>query len=136
MKKVTKILLCIMCTFLGLAVVIWLCFSYVVHYKKTICDTSVSPDGTYELTLQAIGEPDWPFGSAKGRLVLEKDEVKISQEDFELRNDGGPVDSSCWKVTWHEEYAEVILSGEEQADVQIRLSFDGTKESKEITGVE
>ena len=89
---------------------------------------SVSPDGTYTLTLQAIGEPDWPFGSARGRLVLEKDKKKISQEDFEVKNDGGPVNSSCWKITWYEEYAEIILSGEEQPDKQIRLFFDSTKE--------
>ena len=41
---------------------------------------------------------------------------KISQTDFELHNDGGSITSSCWKVTWYEDYVEVILSGEEQDD--------------------
>ena len=49
---------------LAVIVVFGFFISYTVNYKKTICDTSVSPDGKYELTLQAVGEPDWPFGSA------------------------------------------------------------------------
>ena len=67
----------------------WCCISYTVNYKKITCDTSVSPDGKYELTLQAVGEPDWPFGSASGRLVLMEGKDKISQTDLELHNDGG-----------------------------------------------
>ena len=59
MKKFLKIMLCIMGSLLAVIVVFWFC----VNYKKTTCDTSVSPDGKYELTLQAAGEPDWPFGS-------------------------------------------------------------------------
>ena len=56
------------------------------------------------------------FGSASGRLVLMESKDKISQTDFELDNDGGSITSSCWKVTWYEDYVEVILSGEEQDD--------------------
>ena len=56
------------------------------------------------------------FGSASGRLVLMESKDKISQTDFELHNDGGSITSSCWKVTWYEDYVEVILSGEEQDD--------------------
>ena len=114
---------------------IMLCISYTVNYKKTTCDTSVSPDGKYELTLQAVGEPDWPFGSASGRLVLMEGKDKISQTDFELHNDGGSITSSCWKVTWYEDYVEVILSGEEQFDEQVILYFDGTKELQQLTDI-
>ena len=96
---------------------------------------SVSPDGKYELTLQAVGEPDWPFGSASGRLVLKEGEDKISQTDFELHNDGGSFTSNCWKVTWYEDHVEVILSGEEQFDEQVILYFDGTKEIQQLTDV-
>ena len=116
MKKFLKIMLCIMGSLLAVIVVFGFCISYTVNYKKTTCDTSVSPDGKYELTLQAVGEPDWPFGSASGRLVLMESKDKISQTDFELHNDGGSITSSCWKVTWYEDYVEVILSGEEQDD--------------------
>ena len=36
------------------------------------------PDGTYELVLKAIGEADWPFGSASGRLILYEGKSRIS----------------------------------------------------------
>ena len=58
--------------------------AYVSNYKITEADTSVSPDGTYELVLQAVGEADFPFGSATGRLVLNAGKSKISKTGFEL----------------------------------------------------
>ena len=88
------------------------------------------------MTLQAVGEPGWPFGSASGRLVLKEGKDKISQTDFELHNDGGSISSSCWEVTWYEDYVEVILSGEEQFDEQVILYFDGTKEIQQMTDIE
>lgn len=122
-------------SFLAVIVVFGFCISYTVNYKKTICDTSVSPDEKYELTLQAVGEPDWPFGSASGRLILMEGQDKISQTDFELHNDGGSITSNCWKVTWYEDYVEVILSGEEQFDEQVILYFDGTKDIQQLTDI-
>ena len=101
MKKFLKIMLCIMGSLLAVIVVFWCCISYAVNYKKTTCDTSVSPNKKYELTLQAVGEPDWLFGSASGRLILMEGKDKISQTDFELHNDGGSITSNCWKVTWY-----------------------------------
>ena len=133
MKKFLKIMLCIMGSLLAVIVAFWFSISYTVNYKKTTCDTSVSPDGKYELTLQAVGEPDWPFGSASGRLILMEDKDKISQTDFELHNDGGSITSNCWKVTWYEDYVEVILSGEEQLDERVNLYFDGSVDMQQIT---
>ena len=135
MKNFLKIMLCIMGSLLAVIVVFGFCISYTVNYKKTICDTSVSPDGKYELTLQAVGEPDWPFGSASERLILMEGKDKISQTDFELHNDGGSITSNCWKVTWYEDYVEVILSGEEQFDEQVILYFDGTKEIQQLADI-
>lgn len=136
MKKFLKILLCIMGSLIVLFVVFWFCISYTVNYKKTTCDTSVSLDGKYELTLQAIGEPKFPFGSASGRLVLKKEGEKITETDFELYNDGGSISSNCWEVTWYEDYVEVILSGEEQNDEQIMLHFGGTVDMKQLPDTE
>lgn len=135
MKKILKVMLC----FIGLICVIGLCLvvpiSYVTNYKKVTVDISNSSDGQHELVLQAIGEPEWPFGSASGRLVLKEGKDKISQTDFELHNDGASISSNCWKVTWHEDYVEIILSGEEQFEEQVILYFDGTKEIQQLTDV-
>ena len=129
-------MLCIMGSLLAVIVAFWFSISYTVNYKKITCDTSVSPDKKYEVILQAVGEPEWPFGSASGRLVLKEGEDKISQTDFELHNDGASISSSCWKVTWHEDYVEIILSGEEQFDEQVILYFDGTVDMKQLPNTE
>ena len=105
---------------------------YTVNYKKTTCDTSISPDGKYELQLQAVGEPDWPFGSASGRLVFKEGKDKISQTEFELRNDGRKISSNCWEVTWYENYVQVILSGEEQSDERFILYFNGETDTQQL----
>lgn len=136
MKKIMKTVLYIMGLPIALFVVVLLCILYETNYKKTICDTSVSLDKIYKLELLTIGEPDWPFGAASGRLILKEGQDKISQIDFELHNDGGIITSNCWKVTWYEDYVEVILSGEEQFDEQIILNFDGTVDMKQLPDTE
>ena len=136
MKKCLKVILCIIGAIALIILIFWLCLHYEMNYKKTVCDTAISPDEKYQITLMAIGEPDWPFGSASGRLVLKEGKDKISQTDFELHNDGGSISSSCWEVTWYEDYVEVILSGEEQFDEQVILYFDGTKEIQQMTDIE
>lgn len=130
MKKFLKIMLCFMGSLVVLIVIFWFCISYTVNYKKTTCDISVSPGGKYEMALQAVGEPDWPFGSANGRVVLKKDDQEISNVEFELHNDGGSISNRCWTVTWYDEYAEVTLSGEEQSDEHVLLYYDGKTERR------
>lgn len=127
MKKFLKVILCFAGFICAVVLILGISFSYVTNYKKVTVDTSNSPDGQYELVLQAVGEPDWPFGSAAGRLVLKKGKNEVAETDFELHNDGGSINSSCWEVTWYEDYVEIILSGEEQFDEQVILYFDGTK---------
>ena len=73
MKKRIRIALFAICMVIGMNFLLIGCFRYAVDYRKTIRDTSVSPDGKYELTLIEIGEPVWPFGSASGRLTLDNE---------------------------------------------------------------
>ncbi|MCI9465415.1 MAG: hypothetical protein HFI48_16390, partial [Lachnospiraceae bacterium] len=133
MKKIMKVILGVIAVVFIIIVVFWVSIVYVSDYKITTVDISVSPDETYELVLQAVGEADFPFGSASGRLILYEGESKISKADFELFDDGGCIRSSIWEVTWHEDCVEVILSGDEQIDEQIILYFDGKKEVKQLT---
>lgn len=133
MKKIMRFVLGFVAAAFIISAVLWGSFVYVSDYKITKVDSSVSPDGTYELVLQAVGEADFPFGSASGRLVLYEGKSRISKADFELFDDGGSIRSSIWKVTWHEDSVEVILFGDEQFDEQIILYFDGKKERKQLT---
>lgn len=135
MKKYFKVIICFIGLVCAMILILGISFSYITNYKKVTIDTSNSPDGKYELTLQAVGEPGWPFGSASGQLVLKEGKEKVSETDFELRNDGGSISSNCWKVTWYENYVEVILSGEEQFDEQVILYFDGMKEIQQLTDI-
>ena len=73
MKKHIRIALFAICVVIGMNFPPIGCFRYAVDHRKTIRDTSVSPDGKYELTLIEIGEPVWPFGSASGRLTLDNE---------------------------------------------------------------
>lgn len=80
MKKHIRIALFAICVVIGMNILLIGCFRYAVDHRKTIRDTSVSPDGKYELTLIEIGEPVWPFGPASGRLTLDnEDESTASQ---------------------------------------------------------
>ena len=133
MKKYFKVIICFIGLVCAMILILGISFSYITNYKKITIDTSNSPDRKYELTLQAVGEPEWSFGSASGRLILMEGKDKISQTDFELRNDGGCITRNCWKVTWYEDYVEVILSGEEQLDERVNLYFDGSVDMQQIT---
>ena len=133
MKKIMKVILGVIAVVFIIIVVFWVSIVYVSDYKITTVDISVSPDETYELVLQAVGEADFPFGSASGRLILYEGESKISKADFELFDDGGCIRSSIWEVTWHEDCVEVILSGDEQIDEHIILYIDGKKEVNQLT---
>lgn len=130
MKGIIKFVLCMIGVVIGSMSLILLCFHFAINCKKTLIDTSISPDGAYELTLIEIGEPAWPFGPASGRLILKKDDNRISQTNFELKNDRCSISSNCWAVTWNADHVKVIMSGDEQYDEQFLLFFDGTVDSE------
>ena len=73
MKKRIRIALFAICVVIGMNFLLIGYFRYAVDHRKTIRDTSVSPDGKYELTLIEIGEPVWPSGPASGRLTLDNE---------------------------------------------------------------
>lgn len=133
MKKILKIVLINISMIIMLILALYGYIIYVTEYKKNTRDIKNSQDSRYELFLKAVGEADWPFGSASGQLTLNEGENTISEVTFELYNDGKEINDSCWKVNWNDDYVEVILSGEEQFDEQILLYYDGRKERKQLT---
>ena len=82
--------------------------------------------GKYELLLQQIGDPEWPFGSTHARLVLKDESGIITKYPFYVLNDGCSVHQDSWKVTWTDTYVKVVISGEEQNDDQYILSVSYT----------
>ena len=99
---------------------------YTVKYKIHDIDSKLSPDGTYELTLQQVGDPDWPFGSTHARVILKNDNNIITKYKFDVHNDGANISKGSWSVDWNEDSVECVLYGEEQSDQLYRIFFDGS----------
>lgn len=106
-------------------------FYYLIVFKVSNVDTSVSSDGEYSLTMQAVGEPLF-FGSADGQFILKKGEKRISKVKFSLRDDGGNISQDTWHVTWKKNQVGIIIYGEEQNDEQFLLFFDGKYKINEL----
>lgn len=133
MKKALKNIIITMGIFAAMTALLLGSVLYITRCKVTVVDSAKSADGVYEVVLQAVGEPAWPFGSAPGRLVLKKDEMIISKTDFRIANDGASLGSESWNVTWYDDYVETILSGEEQYDELVTLYYDGQVEQRSLT---
>ena len=100
-KRAFKIILGIIVTVIIIIALFWMGFVYRTEYKITTITTSVSPDGTHELILQAVGEAAWPFGPANGRLILMENQKKISKKNFTIRDEGKCIRDDSWAVTWY-----------------------------------
>ena len=61
---------------------------YKTRYEAEQISVSTSPDGDYELVIYSVGDPDFPFGAAHGRLVLKGKEKTVAYRSFEVANDG------------------------------------------------
>ena len=83
MNKMAKYVVIIACI---LVMVVLLPLDYVrykTRYETEQISTSMSPDGDYELVIYSVGEPDFPFGAAHGRLVLKgKEKTPVIQDAF------------------------------------------------------
>ena len=72
-------------------------------------DKSTSPDGTYELSFQQVGDPDWPFGYTHARLVLKNGKRVIIKQTFDIADDGAKATINSWNVDWKDTSVEVIM---------------------------
>lgn len=100
-------------------------FIYRTRYETSTLDVAASPDGDYALTLSSVGEPDWPFGRAYGRITLTEDGEQLSKTEIDLAEDGCQISKNNWRVVWQDAYAEVTLHASEQPDELWHIYFDG-----------
>lgn len=106
---------------------------YKTRYEAEQISTSMSPDGDYELVIYSVGEPDFPFGPAHGRLVLKDKEKTVAYMPFEVANDGARFYGNDLETTWYIDRVEVVVSGSEQHDELVTLRFDGQTSSRRLT---
>lgn len=128
MKKAIIITATILGIFLITAAVLTGSFIYVTTYKVETVDMDQSPDGNYKLILESVGEPEWPFGRASGRLVLSSNGKVISKTDIKIPKDGNALCEGDLVATWYEKYVEVFLYTFEQEDKIVILYYDGKVE--------
>jgi len=105
---------------------------YVTRYKINPVDKSTSPDGTYVLSFQQVGDPDWPFGYTHARLVLKNGKRVIIKQTFDIADDGAQATINSWNVDWKDTSVEVVIFGSEQDDVLYVLKFDGSVDRKQL----
>ena len=106
---------------------------YKTRYEAEQISTAMSPAGDYELVIYSVGEPDFPFGAAHGRLVLKDKEKTVAYRSFEVANDGARFHDSNLETTWYGDRVEVVVSGSEQRDELMTLRFDGQTSSRRLT---
>lgn len=124
MKLLNKVLLVFLVIGAGLALLLG-SFIYTTEYKVSYIDSDISADGNHEIILQAVGEPDCPFGYSHARLVLKDKNRVISKYKIEVANDGGTLYPENWNVSWQDDCVQIIIYGEEQDDGLYTLYFDG-----------
>lgn len=100
-------------------------FGYKTRLEKNEVLRSCAPDGSRELTVYMIGEPDWPYGYTHCRFELKEGKEMICGTAFDVANDGAPVGKESFSVTWDTESVSVTVSGEEQPDTLYTITFDG-----------
>ena len=114
---------------------------YRVEVAPTEVLTDVSPDGMYELTIDRVGEPDWPFGATHCRFTLHGEGRQILERAFSIQDDGAVARADNfavrWRadnfaVRWRADGVQVVVSGSEQGDRVYVLGFDGSAEESEV----
>lgn len=133
MNKIPKYVVIIACI---LVMVVLLPLGYVrykTRYEAEQISVSTSPDGDYELVIYSVGDPDFPFGAAHGRLVLNGKEKTVAYRSFEVANDGARFYDGDLETTWYIDRVEVVVSGSEQRDELVTMRFNGQTSSRRLT---
>ena len=101
-------------------------YIYISGHRITDIGVSLSPDGNRSLYFQSVGEPDFTFGDSHARLVLKNGSATVAEYAFDVANDGKTLAPENWSADWGEAAVSVIISGEEQQDMQYILNYDCT----------
>ena len=108
-------------------------FYYKTEMELTPVITAVSPNGEAEMTIYQVGEPAWPFGPTDCRFDLRYGNKRVIKYSFSIHNDGAPAFENNFTISWHDDHVQVMVSAEEQFDVNYYLFYDGTvEESMEL----
>ena len=131
MHKAGKIVLIVLSVTIALMIGAWLfigalwsgAFNFL--FPKEIA-TYNSPDETYSLVFEQMGDPAWPFGPTDVRLTLKNHNDKIIKRlSTQVHNDGGCA--SEWNIksiSWNNDAVVVILRGAEMEDKEFSMAYN------------
>ena len=97
---------------------------YLSEYHVAEVGREVSPDGAYEVIFRTVGEPDWPFGAGKVRVIVKHtDGGVITRHNTTLHDDGVALHPHHWQVSWYGDRVEITLRASEQEDEVITVTL-------------
>ncbi len=96
--------------------------------KLTVTDITSyeSPDGSYCLIYQQLGDPEWPFGKTEVRFTLNDcNNNTLNTVDTYIQNDGALAHKGNIKsIEWTENSVIVILQASEMSDKEIVIGYN------------
>ena len=107
---------------------------FIIHMRSmessrlTDVGTEISPDGKYRIVFQAVGSADFPFGSSHAKATLYDGNVEILSFNEDIADDGAMFRTENYCVEWLPCGAVITFMGSEQADHEVAVLYDGTKE--------
>lgn len=117
MKEVTKIAIRILIGIIISIDIFVLTFLYITKLRITDVSEYINKDNGYKVIFQAVGVPEWPFGTTKIRVTLVNSKnKKIEQFQEEISDDGAAARENNIEVKWYKNYVEIVLKGSEQED--------------------
>ena len=110
----------------GLIVAFVLVGEYIFKTNKKMTIDIKNHEG-YSLELITLGNPTWPFGAQRGKIVLKNSEdIEICSLDITVLNDGSEIERNNWSVEWEADRVTVKIRGfEDKRDKVYYLFYDG-----------
>ncbi len=129
-KKIIKTAVICVVSLLSLLVISFILFalwwngafnSFIVKDVKSFD----SPDGSYCLKYQQLGDPEWPFGETDVRLSLyNAKNKKVNSVDTFIQDDGCIASVENVKsIEWQSDSVTVILQASEMEDKEVTVTY-------------
>lgn len=125
MKKIEKLLIISVVLLLTILFLKIGMFIYNIEFKPVVITTVYNENNNYKVIFKSIGEPGWPFGPEKVKVILyNESNKKINSYNTKIFNDGKKSDKGNIIVIWFDDRARIVLSGEEQKNEIIEIKYD------------
>ena len=108
-------------------VIIPAAYFWLTEFRVTDIAEYTSPysNGAYTLQIKQIGEPGFPFGPVKGRLLLYKDGKLLSKHDFVQHNDGAGLYIPKENIQWEYDRVHIKVVNETGVDTYTVMFASG-----------